>query len=326
MAEKKSETIDTKKTVSMKEIREHFTRIDVNDFIDEKKTGRTNKDGTEEILKYLQWARMMKEVMEFDPDARFEIVEFDDNGLRVKEGESGRSYQRTFGGFFVWTRVTIKGQTREFFLPVMDPANRPMKDHPYQVANKWGRVFTIMPMDSMALNTSIMRCFVKNIAINFGLGWKVYAGDVEEPEDETVVDGNNQMVNPTTGEVISTPIMPAPVAPTPVENVAANPAPATAAMAQPDFVTVEAPALPELGDAMSLQEAQLHTLSGGGDKYKGHTVQYMIDTAKSAEHARMCLESFASKGSPADRKACAIVLEAFDNGIIQYAPQEAAAA
>ena len=295
MAEKKTEA--KAENVS---IFEQLSKVNVNDHLDTKKSGSKE-------LSYLSWPWAVSEISKIDPEWEYKILEFDAAGMPV---EHGLPYQTIAGGYMVHTEVTVLGKTKRMWLPVMDHRNNAVKDHQYQVQTQWG-VNPVAPLDSNLINKTIMRCLVKNLAM-FGLGLYIYAGeDLPENENETVLDGTAPMA----------------------QNIA-EPAPVTVpatepAVAQPDTVTVEAPALPDLGDVMSLQEAQIHILKGGGDKYKGHTVQYMIDTAKSAEHARLCLESFANKGAGLDKKACAVVLEAFDNGIIQYkkptATEEAAA-
>ena len=69
-------------------------------------------------------------------------------------------------GYMVFTKVTIKGLTREMWLPVMDYKNKAMIDN--------ATMFDI--------NKTIMRCLTKNLAM-FGLGLYIYAGE-DLPTDE----------------------------------------------------------------------------------------------------------------------------------------------
>ena len=82
------------------------------------------------------------------------------------------------------TSVTIDDVTHEMWLPVMDGANKSMKDEPYtyQVKEYENRKWTGNYVDKAVeaatmfdINTAIMRCLVKNIAM-FGLGLYIYSG------------------------------------------------------------------------------------------------------------------------------------------------------
>jgi hypothetical protein len=92
---------------------EHFNKlnsINVNDRVEEK-----NK------LKYLSWAWAWAETKKVYPDARYEVKKFD-----------GKPYIYDSDlGYMVFTEVTIEGLTHEMWLPVMDGANKSMKDHEY---------------------------------------------------------------------------------------------------------------------------------------------------------------------------------------------------
>lgn len=75
----------------------------------------------------------------------------------------------------VWVDVTLNGKTRTGFLPVMDHRNKP-----------------ILAPDAFQVNTAIMRCMTKTLAL-FGLGLYIYAGE-DLPYDEEVAE--EQVVKP----------------------------------------------------------------------------------------------------------------------------------
>jgi len=67
----------------------------------------------------------------------------------------------------VWVDVTLNGTTRTGFLPVMDHRNKPIPEP-----------------DAFQVNTALMRCMTKTLAL-FGLGLYIYAGeDLPEGEPE----------------------------------------------------------------------------------------------------------------------------------------------
>ena len=112
-------------------------------------------------LTYLSWAWAWAEVLKIDQTATYEIECFaDEKGLM-------RCYMHDDKlGYMVFTKVTIKGLTREMWLPVMDYKNKAMIDN--------ATMFDI--------NKTIMRCLTKNLAM-FGLGLYIYAGE-DLPTDE----------------------------------------------------------------------------------------------------------------------------------------------
>lgn len=122
-------------------------------------------------LSYLSWAWAWAEFMKRYPQADYEIVKFD--GLPYAYDPNT--------GYMVYTKVTVDGQTREMWLPVMDSANKAMKAEPYTVTNKWGKETTVEAATMFDINKTIMRCLVKNLAM-FGLGLYIYAGE-DLPEE-----------------------------------------------------------------------------------------------------------------------------------------------
>ena len=164
----------------MKENYEHFNTlnaINVNDRTEE-------KNG----LTYLSWAWAWTEVKKQYPDAKYEIKKFENNLPYVYDDKTG---------YMVFTEVTIEGITHEMWLPVMDGANKAMKNEPYEYVTKtWDNETrryvptkkTVGTATMFDINKTIMRCLTKNLSM-FGLGLYIYAGeDMPEVEEETKVN------------------------------------------------------------------------------------------------------------------------------------------
>jgi hypothetical protein len=119
-------------------------KINVNEHT-EKKNGLT----------YLSWAWAWREALKADQSATFDVQTFE-----------GKPYMDVNGTGMVWVTVTMFGQPRTCMLPVMDYKNKP-----------------ILTPDAFAVNTAIMRCMTKALALH-GLGIYIYSGD-DLPEDES---------------------------------------------------------------------------------------------------------------------------------------------
>jgi len=89
-------------------------------------------------------------------------------------------------GYMCSTKVTIKGETLEMWLPVMDGANKSMKLEPYQYTTRYGEK-TCQGATMVDINKTIMRCLVKNLAM-FGLGHYIYAGEDIPQDDKSVAE------------------------------------------------------------------------------------------------------------------------------------------
>ena len=163
---------------------EKLNAINVNEHTDVKDNGKTK-------LTYLSWAWAYAELMKIYPDTTYEIVHWDGKPYLFDENL----------GYMVETRMTINGQTKEMWLPVMDGSNKAMKNVPYNYKvkeYKFGKATgnfidkTVEAATMFDINTTIMRCLVKNIGV-FGLGLYIYAGEdlpeseqeKEEPKQET---------------------------------------------------------------------------------------------------------------------------------------------
>jgi hypothetical protein len=120
--------------------------INVNDHI-EKKNGLT----------YLSWAWAWAEVLKIDPDAQWSANEYGPGLLPCCFLPDGTAIVRV--------SVFIKDKHKSAILPVMDYRNKAIKNP-----------------DAFAINTAIMRCLAKAIAMH-GLGLYIYAGE-DFPEGE----------------------------------------------------------------------------------------------------------------------------------------------
>jgi hypothetical protein len=132
-------------------------KINVNEYT-EKKNGLT----------YLSWAGAWSEALKADPAVNFKVEMFDGTPLMM-----------VGGSFMVWVTVTMFGKPVTCMLPVLDFRNKP-----------------ITTPNAFDVNTSIMRCLVKAIAMH-GLGLYIYAGE-GAPED----DGATPAVDETKPEAV----------------------------------------------------------------------------------------------------------------------------
>lgn len=110
-------------------------------------------------LTYLSWAWAWQEALKADPKASFKVHTFS----TVEDGAS--PVMNINGTGMVWVDVTLNGTTRTGFLPVMDHRNKPIPEP-----------------DAFQVNTALMRCLTKTLAL-FGLGLYIYAGE-DLPEND----------------------------------------------------------------------------------------------------------------------------------------------
>jgi len=141
----------------------------------EKKVGGKDKFGNVVRLTYLSWTWAWGITMKYYPCATFEVKRFCD-----------KLYNNDpLLGIMVETSVTIGGNTRSMWLPVMDAKNNAMKQEAYIIKGKYET--PVAQASMMEINKAIMRCLVKNLAM-FGLGINIYAGEdlpmSVDPEDE----------------------------------------------------------------------------------------------------------------------------------------------
>ena len=190
---------EEKKTRTVKTTFEQLAAVNVSEHLDRKPTG--SQGG----LNYLSWTWAIDYVSRFDPDWKFRVIEFDPYGVEVENGH-GAQYQRVLGGtYMVHTEVTLKGETKRMWLPIMDAHNAAMKDEPYEVTVKTrssSYTYTVPAVDAMALNKTIMRCLVKNLAM-FGLGLYVFSGEDLPFDAAETVDDMTPAERPVASETAS---------------------------------------------------------------------------------------------------------------------------
>jgi len=104
-------------------------------------------------LTYLSWAWAWAEALKADPAATFEVKTF------VNEKCMMMPYMDVNGTGMVWVTVTIFGKPMTCMLPVMNHRNQPIQNP-----------------DAFQVNTGIMRCMTKALALH-GLGLYIYSGD-----------------------------------------------------------------------------------------------------------------------------------------------------
>lgn len=144
-------------------------------------------------LSYLSWANCLELLYKVYPTASFRVVKNPNTGLPF--------FSDPATGIFVFTEITIEGQTTECFLPVMDFKNKSMKLQPYtyQQWNSYKKIYeekTVEAATSFDINKTIWRCLVKNAAIATGIGLNVFQGEADDiPEKQNEDQNNGQQKN-----------------------------------------------------------------------------------------------------------------------------------
>ena len=139
--------------VERKELIAKLLTKNVNDHV-EKKNG----------LSYLSWAWAWAEALKADADATYKVEMFD-----------GKCFMDINGTAMVFVTVTMFRKPMTCQLPVMDYRNK-----------------AIPNPDAFAVNTAIMRCMTKALALH-GLSLYIYAGE-DLPEE-----GKSVVITPTQG-------------------------------------------------------------------------------------------------------------------------------
>ena len=125
-------------------------------------------------LSYLSWAWAWAEALKADPKASFRVEMFD-----------CKCYMEINGTAMVFVTVTMFDKPMTCQLPVMDYRNK-----------------AILNPDAFAVNTAIMRCMTKALALH-GLGLYLYSGeDVPEEGDKQ----EKIIISPTQGAQDNIPI------------------------------------------------------------------------------------------------------------------------
>ena len=149
--------------VERKELIAKMLAKNVNDHV-EKKNG----------LSYLSWAWAWAEALKADADATYKVEMFD-----------GKCFMDINGTAMVFVTVTMFNKPMTCQLPVMDYRNK-----------------AIPNPDAFAVNTAIMRCMTKALALH-GLGLYLYSGeDVPEEGDKS----EKIIISPTQGAQENIPI------------------------------------------------------------------------------------------------------------------------
>jgi hypothetical protein len=125
-------------------------------------SARTEKKAN---LTYLSWAWAWDFALRADPAAVYEIKLFD-----------GKPFVDINGTAMVMVAVTMFGKTITCQLPVMDHRNK-----------------AITKPDAFQVNTSIMRCMTKGLALH-GLGLNIYVG--EDLQEYTKPKGDAPIITP----------------------------------------------------------------------------------------------------------------------------------
>jgi len=121
-------------------------------------------------LSYLSWAWAWAEALKADPKASYKIEMF-----------NCKCYMEINGTAMVFVTVTMFDKPMTCQLPVMDYRNK-----------------AILNPDAFAVNTAIMRCMTKALALH-GLGLYLYSGE-DVPEE-----GRSVVITPTQGAMDNIP-------------------------------------------------------------------------------------------------------------------------
>ena len=134
-------------------------------------------------LSYLSWTYAWAEAKKRFPTLTYKIHLFGENQLPYVYDENT--------GYMVFTEITIDGLTHSMWLPVMDGANKAMKNKPYTYDTRYKKGIVVEPATMFDINKTIMRCLVKNLAM-FGLGLYIYAGE-DLPEVQIQEENKNTL-------------------------------------------------------------------------------------------------------------------------------------
>lgn len=124
-------------------------------------------------LSYLSWAWAWTQVLMEDPAANFHVQMF-------PHGDTHLPYMSMGDSHMVWVTVTVFGKSITCQLPVLDYRNK-----------------CIPKPNAFDINTTIMRCLTKGIALH-GLGLYIYAGeDLPIVDDQTAPSVAHSPANTT---------------------------------------------------------------------------------------------------------------------------------
>lgn len=147
---------------------EELLKMDVSKHI-EKKNG----------LSYLSWAWAWTQALKADPKSTYKVELFEEYGENGKKRTV--PYLNINGTAMVMVTVTMFDKPMTCQLPVMDYRNKAIPDP-----------------DAFAVNTAIMRCMAKALALH-GLGLFIYAGEDLPEEGEVPKKGDAPVITPRGG-------------------------------------------------------------------------------------------------------------------------------
>jgi len=130
-------------------------------------------------LSYLSWAWAWSEALKADPEASFTVQTFDECG--PNGAKRTVPYMGINGSAMVFVTVTMFGKQMTCQLPVMDHRNKAIQDP-----------------DAFQVNTAIMRCMAKALALH-GLGLFIYAGEDLPEEGDVAKKGPAPVISPRGG-------------------------------------------------------------------------------------------------------------------------------
>lgn len=142
-------------------------------------------------LKYLSWSFAWAEFKKMFPNATYEIKLFDNKPYIYDENL----------WYMVFTSVTVWDLTHEMWLPVMDNANKAMKDKEYTYKTKFGDK-TVEKATMFDVNKTIMRCLTKNLAM-FGLWLYIYNWEDLPSEEWKETADNKEMTWITEEQIVA---------------------------------------------------------------------------------------------------------------------------
>jgi hypothetical protein len=128
-------------------------------------------------LSYLSWAWAWAEALRADPSATFEVKTF------MRDQYTPMPYMDINGTGMVWVTTTLFGKPMDCMLPIMNHRNQPIQNP-----------------DAFQVNTSIMRCMTKCLALH-GLGLYIYAGEDLPQDDEKAAPSIRAEATTTMGEL-----------------------------------------------------------------------------------------------------------------------------
>ena len=134
--------------------------------------------------RYLSWAWAWGVTKAIYPSLTYSVKDFDGKPYCFDEHL----------GYMVQTEVTIDGESLPMHLFVMDGANKAQKHVDYTYSTSKAEK-TCLAASMFDINTAIMRCLVKNLAL-FGLGHYIYAGEDLPQESEEQIAERKELEKP----------------------------------------------------------------------------------------------------------------------------------